>query len=218
MVFGKSRLELKVGAFVLAGIVILAILVLLIGNFKTWGSTQRIHFIFNFVNGVKVGAPIRFAGVDVGEVKNIQFFFSEQEESTKVKISGLVKKEALIPADSEVWVNTLGLLGEKYLEIMPGSDHAHFIGNDQELIGNDPVAMHEIGEIAKNIADNVNGLINKIQSRDSTIGRLINDDVLYNELLRISQDADAMVRGLGEFTDDIKAHPWKLFYKPKTRK
>ena len=218
MVFGKSRLELKVGAFVLAGVVIMVVFVLLIGNFKTWGSSQRINFIFNFVNGVKVGAPIRFAGVDVGEVKNIQFFFSPKDQGTKVRIIGLVKKEAPIPADSRVWVNTLGLLGEKYLEIMPGSDRSHFVGNDQEIVGNDPVAMHEVGELAKNIADNVNGLINKIQSKDSTVGRLINDDVLYNELLKISRDADAMVQGLGEFTDDIKAHPWKLFFKPKNRK
>ena len=55
MIFGKTKLELKVGIFVFMGLVILAVAVLSIGGFKTWTSGYEVNFIFNFVNGVKIG-------------------------------------------------------------------------------------------------------------------------------------------------------------------
>ena len=63
MIFGKTKLELKVGFFVFIGLLILIIFILSIGGFKTWSSGYHINLSFNFVNGVKVGAPVRFAGV-----------------------------------------------------------------------------------------------------------------------------------------------------------
>ncbi|MFC1805028.1 MlaD family protein [Candidatus Omnitrophota bacterium] len=118
MIFGKTKLELKVGVFVFAGIAILVIFVLSLGSFKTWASGYQVNFIFDFVNGVKRGAPVRFAGVEVGEVKEINFVF-EATNKLQVQIVTWIEHEVNIPVDSTVWVNTLGLLGEKYIEIMP---------------------------------------------------------------------------------------------------
>ncbi len=204
MIFGQSKLELKVGVFVFVGLIILCSFVLLIGDFKTWASGYRVNFIFNFINGVKLGAPVRFAGVDVGEVKAIDFLFSPEQKSTQVKVVGWVQNKARIPADSTVWVNTLGLLGEKYIEVMPGKDCANYIGNDQTLIGNEPIAMHEIAELAKNLVGDIDATINKIKNGEGTVGKLLTDDSIYNEL-------DALVV-------DLRKNPWKLFWKTKEKK
>ena len=102
MIFGKSKSELKVGIFVFIGLVILVIFILLIGDFKTWSSRYRINFIFNFANGVKIGAPVRYAGVDVGEISGIKLIFVPQEERSKVQIIGWVKNGVVIPTDSTV--------------------------------------------------------------------------------------------------------------------
>ncbi|MBI5145373.1 MAG: hypothetical protein HZA27_04225, partial [Candidatus Omnitrophica bacterium] len=59
MIFGKTKLELKLGVFVFVGIVILVLFILLIGDFQTWTSGYEVNFLFNFVNGVKIGAPVR---------------------------------------------------------------------------------------------------------------------------------------------------------------
>lgn len=202
MIFGRARLELKVGIFVFIGLVILVIFVLLIGNFKTWTAGYRVNFIFNFVNGVKIGAPVRFAGVDVGEVNDIKFIFIPEEEKTKVQIVGWLKKEVKIPADSTVWVNTLGLLGEKYIEIMPGKDYANYLNVDGSLVGSDPIAMHEVAELAKNIATNIDE--NIIKNKQGTLGRLLYDDTLYKEL-------EALIT-------DLRKHPWKIFWKTREKK
>lgn len=114
MIFGRSKTELKVGIFVFVGLVILMIFILSIGGFKTWSSGYKVKFVFNFINGVKLGAPVRFAGVDVGQVKKINFI-SSLDGRTKVEIVAWVKDSVNIPLDSSIWVNTLGLLGEKYI-------------------------------------------------------------------------------------------------------
>lgn len=201
MIFGKTKLEMKVGLFVFMGVVILSTFVLLIGKFETWSAGYRVHFIFSFVNGVKLGAPVRYAGVDVGEVKDLKFFFDAKEAKAKVDITCWLKNQIKIPADSLVWVNTLGLLGEKYIEIMPGKDYANIVLANQELRGEDPIPMQEITKMAKDIATRIDEMVAKIMRKEGTLGKLVFQDTIYNEL--------------EAFAVDIRQHPWKLFYRPK---
>ncbi|MCM8800969.1 MAG: MlaD family protein [Candidatus Omnitrophica bacterium] len=225
MVFGKSSLELKVGIFVFVGLIILATFVLLIGNFKTWTSGYRINFVFNFVNGVKIGAPIRFAGVDVGEVRQIRFIFNPKESKTKVNIEGWINKEVMIPRDSTVWVNTLGLLGEKYIEIMPGKDFQNILAKDGSLEGVDPVPMHEVAVLARNIADDLETIIQRIKDKEGTIGRLLYDNRLYQEIAEMIKNKegtigklfydDSLYKEIEALIKDLRQHPWKLLKRTK---
>lgn len=224
MIFGKSKLELRVGGFVFAGMVVLMIFVLYIGDFKNTLSTYRVNFTFNFINGVKVGSPVRFAGVDVGEIKAIEFFFPVKGERPKVQMVSIITKRIKIPRDSTVWVNTLGILGEKYIEIMPGKDYSDVLTDGDAMIGNDPFAMQEFGELAKNLATkmettltSINGVadsiktltlniddgVSRIKNGEGTVGKLLYEDEIYNEL-------EALVV-------DLKSHPWKLFWKGKEK-
>ncbi|MDD2679390.1 MAG: MlaD family protein [Candidatus Omnitrophica bacterium] len=204
MIFGKTKLELKVGIFVFIGLFILAVFVLSIGGVKTWASGYKVNLIFNFVNGVKRGAPVRFAGVDVGEVRSIKFFHAPQDLKTKVRIVCWLRKDVSVPLDSVVWINTLGLLGEKYVEIMPGRDYKNILKPGHDLTGEDPIPMNEVMKEAKNIADNINIGVARIINKEGTVGKLLFDDKIYNEL-------EAAVT-------DIRNNPWKLFWKTKEKK
>ncbi len=224
MVFGKNKLEFKVGIFVFAGLVVLGIFVLLIGDFKNLISAYKVRFQFNFINGVRVGAPVRFSGVDIGQVKEINLLPTPEQHTTKIEIVGLLRKSIKIPVDSQVWVNTLGILGEKYIDIMPGKDYVNFISENGTIVGNDPVAMHEFGEMAKsiiqkidasiteikevvgsvdNLTKNLDDGITRIKNKEGTMGKFLYDDKIYNEL--------------EGFISDIKRHPWKLFIKTKEK-
>jgi phospholipid/cholesterol/gamma-HCH transport system substrate-binding protein len=203
MLFGKSKLEMKVGIFVFFGLVILAVFILSIGGFKSWSSGKYFRFNFNFINGVKIGAPVRFAGVDVGQVKKIDFM-PLPEGGMKVEVVGWVVDRVKIPADSTVWVNTLGILGEKYIEIMPGKDTVNFLSENQALEGADPIAMHEVERLVRKTASDIDTTMVKINSGEGTIGKFIFDETIYQEL-------EALVK-------DIRKHPWKLFWKTKEKK
>ncbi|MDD5246539.1 MAG: MlaD family protein [Candidatus Omnitrophica bacterium] len=204
MIFGKTKTELKVGIFVFIGLIILAVFILSIGKFRTWASGYNVGFIFNFVNGVKVGAPIRFAGVDVGEVKKIEFNYLPEEKKDQVLVRCWIKSKVEIPRDSTIWVNTLGLLGEKYIEIMPGTDYDQCLQGGETLVGIDPIPMHEIFRTAKGIVENLDQTIVQVNKGEGTVGKFLHDDSVYNNL--------------EEMTADLKKNPWKLFYRNNKKK
>lgn len=213
----KSRLELLVGIFIVIGLIILVSFVFLIRDFQITKPGYRFNIIFGFANGVKVGAPVRLAGVDVGEVKNINVFYESDSQGTKVKAGVWVKKEAAVPTDSQVRINTLGLLGEKYIEIIPGKNYSLLARDGDTIMGEDPVAMEEITEETKKlvlkIEDALSGLnevLGQIKTGQGTLGKLVYDETVY-------QNIEGVTKDLKELTEDLKQHPWKLLSKPKEK-
>ncbi|MCU0650768.1 MAG: hypothetical protein MUC52_00845 [Candidatus Omnitrophica bacterium] len=160
----------------------------------------------------------------MGEVKTIDFVFPVKGEKPKVRMAAIINKRIAIPLDSTVWVNTLGILGEKYIEIMPGKDYTKVARSGETMAGNDPFAMQEFGELAKSVvtkldatltgingvSDSVKALtlnlddgVTRIKNGEGSVGKLIYKDDLYNEL-------EALIV-------DLKKHPWKLFWKGKEK-
>ena len=84
--FTRSSFELKVGIFIFIGIVILAVIVFSIGNFYTLKRGYELNVLFSFANGISVGAPVRYAGVEVGEVQDIEVYFDEKENVPMVRL------------------------------------------------------------------------------------------------------------------------------------
>jgi phospholipid/cholesterol/gamma-HCH transport system substrate-binding protein len=204
MIFGKTKLELKVGIFVFIGLIVLVVFVLSIGGFKTWSLGYKVDLIFNFVNGVRIGAPVRFAGVDVGVVKRINLKFNPDKNHSEVALEVWIRDTVKVPMDSTVWVNTLGLLGEKYIEIMPGKDYVNTLKEGQALTGVDPIPTQELFSQAETIMGNLDAGIAKIVNQEGTVGKLLYSDKIYNEL-------EALV-------SDVRKNPWKLLIKTKEKK
>ena len=200
----ERSFELKVGIFVFIGIVLLFIIVFSIGKVYIFQPGYRIKILFNFAAGIADAAPVRLAGVGVGEVDTINIFYDEEMMKTRVELLTWIKEDVKIERDAIVRVNTLGLLGEKYLEIIPGNREAGFVEADGVLIGEDPVMMDELAGDLKDLTDSAGALMAKLERGEGTIGKLLTEDTLYYNL--------------EEFTDDIKRHPWKLFRKTKEKK
>jgi len=211
----RSRsVEFKVGLFVFLGMVVLAWFVLLIGDFKLMRSGYRINVTFSFANGIKVGAPVRIAGVDRGEVKEIALSH-DAENRPLITISAWIDGETKVPSDSRAWVNTLGLLGEKYLEIIPGEAYDKPLPEEGYLKGEDPTSVQEVTDLTKDIAlqakdtlgsiqdvlESLDVVLGDVQDGRGTVGKLFTDDSLYTDI--------------EEMFADLKLHPWKLLYRPK---
>ena len=211
----KSKaLEFKVGIFIFTGLLILSWFVLSIGDFKILRVGYNIKVIFGFANGIKVGAPVRVAGVDKGEVKEIRLTHDHDGKS-KVIIKVLLAGDTVVPVNSRAWVNTLGLLGEKYLEIIPGKDYNTILPPNGVLVGEDPVSVQEVTDLAKDIAlqakdtlgelqttlTNMNTILKGMAEGKGTVGKLFVDERLYTDI--------------EEMFADLKRHPWKLLYRPR---
>ena len=233
----ESNLELKVGTFVILALTCLTIFVFSVSDNTIFQKGISFKILFKFANGVKKSAPVRMAGVEQGIVQNLKVLFDEQDQQTKVTIEVKVRKDTRIPIDSTVMINQLGLLGEKYVEIIPGTNRERFVVDGDILVGKDPIAQEFIAERVISVAnkidksieginavvlnnenqkslamtlenlkvasDELNRIFHTIQTGQGTIGRLIYDESVYEN-----------IEGL---TAELKTNPWKLLYRPKEK-
>lgn len=195
----EKTLELRVGIFIFIGIVLLFIIIFSIGKIYVFQPGYKIKIFFNFAGGIGHAAPVRLAGVGIGEVDGINIFYDKEAQRTKVEIVAWIKKDVKIEKNSVVQVNTLGLLGEKYLEIIPGTEDTGFLADGGALTGEDPVRMDEFAKDLKGLANSAGAIMGKLERGEGTLGKFLTDDTVY--------------KNIEEFTDDIKRHPWKLLKK-----
>ena len=226
----ENGLELKVGAFVLMALLALSFFIISVSDLSFFEKGSHVQVIFGFASGLREAAPVRLAGVEVGLVKKLQVYTDEADGGkTKVRVNIWIKDGVAIPVDSNITINQLGLLGEKYLEIIPGTSK-ELVKGDGVLIGHDPVPIDQIAQRVSSlttkieaVVDNVNsGILTAKNERSledtlaafsavgtdlkegrGTVGRLLTDEAIYNNL--------------EELTADLKANPWKLLYRPKSK-
>jgi len=111
----KFDLELTVGLFVLAGILCLGYLSIKLARMEVLGGDgYEIYAIFSNTGGLKEGASVVIAGVEVGRVKGITI------EDYEAKVAINLKEGLEIQEDAIASVKTKGLIGEKYVQITPG--------------------------------------------------------------------------------------------------
>jgi len=191
----KMGLEFKVGVFVIVSLAILGILVVKAGDFYMKpGYTVRL--LFNYVSGVDTGSPVRLAGVNVGEVKEIHIIRNEKGQ-TQVECLAWISKDAKIEEDSRVRINSLGLLGEKYIEILPGTSGTTTLSNNGLLMGKPPANMEEI-------VDSGTRLINKIEFTVENINDVVADPAFKASVKNTFTNADKLTKDLSEMTSDLK--------------
>lgn len=111
----NTRTEIAVGAFVMLGIAALAYLSISIGGLALLGRDHyTVKARFSSVGDLKVGAPIRIAGVKVGQVERVALkdYLAEADLA--------VGKELVLPKDTVASIRSEGLLGDTYVSLSPG--------------------------------------------------------------------------------------------------
>jgi phospholipid/cholesterol/gamma-HCH transport system substrate-binding protein len=250
----ELNLELKVGAFMVIAVVALVGFVFSISDFSTFQSGTSYTVIFQYANGLKKGAPVRVAGVDGGHVRDLKVSYDMNAHVSRVSIDIWLMHGVMIPVDSTFMINQLGLLGEKYLEIIPGTAQ-EFVRPGSFVAGETPVPMETIMKklsgIALKLDDTLSGLNNGVLNEankkavsetlanvaaitgalkegEGTLGQLLKDKSVYDNLLSITGSINngegtigmllkdkSIYQNLDELTADLKANPWKLFYRPR---
>ena len=113
----QSSVELGVGVFVLLGIICVGYLTIRLGEIEVLGDkTYMLNARFKSVTGLRAGAQVEIAGVQVGQVDSIALDPKDQMAMVRLKI-----KEAIVLGDDVIAsVKTAGLLGDKYIQLSPG--------------------------------------------------------------------------------------------------
>jgi len=118
----ESRVQLRVGIFVLAAIILFVAFVLTIGSqTRVFEGRYALRASFNAIEGLIVGAPVRLAGFTVGTVARIRFGAEPAEKHLVVDLSIDRRYQDKIREDSVATISTIGLVGDKYVEITVGN-------------------------------------------------------------------------------------------------
>jgi phospholipid/cholesterol/gamma-HCH transport system substrate-binding protein len=113
----KSSLELGVGIFVVIGLMCVGYLTVRLGNMEFFKEDHYfLNARFHSVSGLKAGAQIEIAGVQVGLVDSISLDLDEKVAMVRLKI----KKEVVLTDDVIASIKTAGLIGDKYIKLSPG--------------------------------------------------------------------------------------------------
>ncbi len=128
-----TKLELIVGIFVLVGIVALTYLAVKLGKLEViGGNNMELQAEFDSVAGLKSGATVEIAGVQVGQVKRIGL----KDDRALVALS--LRPGVKIYGDAIASIKTRGLIGDKYVSISPG-------GSQKELLPGSKIRDTESG-------------------------------------------------------------------------
>jgi phospholipid/cholesterol/gamma-HCH transport system substrate-binding protein len=111
----RGSLELVVGVFVLAGLACLAYLAIHLGKTEIWGGGYRVVANFDNISGLKPGAAVEVAGVDVGRVESIHLTKADQ-----AKLVLRINRGVKIYNDAIASIRTKGIIGDKFVKLSPG--------------------------------------------------------------------------------------------------
>ncbi len=192
--------QVRAGVFILIVLVLAAGAILLMGQkTKLFVPTSTIRITMKNVAGLKEGAPVWLAGVDVGVVKQIRF--ENPRNSNEVRITAEVDSNAhkKIGPDSVITIKTRGLMGEKYVDILPSA--SYFEHPATTFNGRTVHTIDDVAQKAGTTFDKLNSIVDNIQSGKGTLGMLANDSKLYANAVRLSDElntlASAINRGQG---------------------
>ncbi|MCE1225119.1 MAG: outer membrane lipid asymmetry maintenance protein MlaD [Geobacteraceae bacterium] len=120
----SAKLELTVGVFMLIGILCLGYLSIKLGKMELiGGNNYRISARFDSVSGLKPGARVELAGVEIGTVERIGLSNASGDQA---EVTMKIKDGIKITDDVIASVRTSGIIGDKFIKLKPG-------GSDQLL-------------------------------------------------------------------------------------
>jgi phospholipid/cholesterol/gamma-HCH transport system substrate-binding protein len=184
--------ELRVGVFVLVGLFLIAITIF----YVTGGGTGFLSPKYTLktylpeVEGLVSGAPVRLDGVEIGNVDQIRLNPHSTNRMNNIELVMRINKrfQDQIRTDSTATLITEGLLGNRYVSITRGQT-GQVVQNEGVVPGTEEAAIKEIVERGAEVAQNLSALsqqlgeiVGKVQKGQGTIGKLLTDESLYNNL------------------------------------
>lgn len=195
--------ELKVGLLIAVSIVVLIWASFSGGGTSIFESKAKYRAYFSNVNGLVKGSPVWVAGVEVGNVYSIKFVNLDQERQIEVKFRVIRSVQNMITTDAIIKVGTIGFIGDKYVEIIPGTltnprlEEGSVIGS---ITPGDLSAVFAEGEKtmikAQSLTDNLEEITDRIRRGEGFTGKLFTDDTLYIEMTRMLAALTALINDM----------------------
>ena len=177
--------QVRAGVFIFVAMILIAGGVLLMGQkTKMFVPKGKLRVVMDDVAGLKEGAPVWLAGVDVGVVTAINFSSPQKNNQVEILLEadhGALRK---IGSDSRITIKTRGLMGEKYVDITPSQTYSE--SQPSVLHGISVAKLDDVVQKAGTTFEKINGIIDNINEGKGTLGKLSKDETLYTNVARLA--------------------------------
>jgi phospholipid/cholesterol/gamma-HCH transport system substrate-binding protein len=179
--------KIQLGLFVIIGLSLFVLAIYFIGDKqKMFGKTNHLISVFNNVNGLQLGNNVRYSGVIVGTVRSIEMI-----SDTIIKVDMIIDKSifSYIKKNAIAIIGSDGLVGNRIINILPGKDRSLPVMDGDKIKSINKVStddmLNTLDKTNKNAALLTSDLLkitNQINDGNGTVGILIKDSVLANDI------------------------------------
>jgi phospholipid/cholesterol/gamma-HCH transport system substrate-binding protein len=205
--------EARVGSLVLAALVIAGAAIFLLGRQQhVWERKVEYAVHFARTNGLQRGAPVSLSGLPIGSVDGLRFATEPGARHIEVAVEVDAEAAARIRTDTRATIRTLGLLGDKYIELVPGDDpDADAIPAGGLIPSVDPVDYEALmgqsgGDIVANVAEVTAALrdvLQTIQRGEGLLGAMVTNREFGSRTLENLDNTMASLKATGASLDRI---------------
>jgi phospholipid/cholesterol/gamma-HCH transport system substrate-binding protein len=206
--------NVKLGTFVLTGLVLFFLGVFLVGSQNNlFNKTFTINAVFRNVEGLKEGDNVWLSGVKIGTVKEVKIV---KEGKVVVTLSLKDKQNKFIKKNASAVIGSDGIVGSKIVVIKPG-DLAEIIEVNDTIGATSPADTQEliniakdVGENTRSLTDNLDQLTKKIAAGQGIVGELLNDGKLAQDLRSAASNMQATTFQTAKASEQLNAMMYKL--------
>jgi len=209
----KGNPELRSGLMVVCSAVILLALLFSAGKVDLFSGTSQVPLFFDYISGLEKNAPVYFAGHKVGKVSDIQF---AKGADARIQVTASIASGVQLKTDSEAYIDVLGFMLEKMVELTPGSPEAAVLPKGTPIRGSDPIAMMEIIKRGTELMDEFEATNESMKKLVADLEGLVSEN--RGDFDQIVSNLNDTSVNLKEMTSDLKKHPWKLLRKSDDKK
>ena len=190
--------QLRVGIFVFIGLAVFGFLILnATGDFNPFEQKLRLKARFANADGLREGAEVQLAGVNIGKVTGVKLLPFDSPEDEKVEaifsvtteLDGKPITERIRTDSTAQLVATSVLANDKMINITPGTLEGDAVLSNHVLNSNAAISVNQLTQTGNDLLRQINKLaiptneiLNKANQGDGTLGRIINDESLYKSL------------------------------------
>ena len=198
--------ELKTGIVIITAFILLAIGILQVGGRTSFFTRHYTLYVrMNNSYGLKIGSIVRLAGIEVGNVQDIMLPVNPSDRELVVKLSIQKKYMDRIRQDSFVTIRTIGLLGDKYIDISIGSPQYAVLPPGSVLKNVQQTRLSSVITGAASGLESINAvlgqlrqMLGEVNNGKGTFGLMLKDPRLYERLASASESLQSLTQSAGK--------------------
>lgn len=206
---GLEWSQVRVGVVIVIAILVVIFSIFSVGKLlNLFAKRYTIVTLVESAAGLPKGAPVTLAGQRVGQVQGIDFIpMGQKPGKSNIRVSMAIAREVAsqIRADSRAMMRSQGLLGDKYIDISPGSLRAPALQPGDTVVMEVPtdfdVLLAHAGQTldtARAMVSDMRAMTRRIASGQGTLGKLVTDDAAYTNMVATMSELRTTLAGFND--------------------